>query len=53
MALLNKVGSLPIQTRAGEVVALVDVKNCGESETDDVKKCRGRHSATLLELWHE
>jgi hypothetical protein len=43
MALLDMVGSLLIQTRTEELVALADVKNCGAPERDEVKNCkRGR-----------
>jgi hypothetical protein len=45
MALLDKVGSLQIQTRAGEVVAPAEVKNCGLLERAEVKNCKMEHSA--------
>jgi hypothetical protein len=35
------VGSLIDQTHAAEVVAMVEVKNCGRSERSDVKTCKG------------
>jgi hypothetical protein len=46
MALL-KVGSLQIQTRAGEVVAPAEVKNCGLLERAKVKNCKMEHSAYI------
>jgi hypothetical protein len=45
MALLDKVGSLSIQTRAEELVAMAEVKNCVASERDEVKNCKKEHSA--------
>ena len=44
MALLDKVGSLSIQTRAEELVAAAEVKNCVGSERDGVKNCKMEHS---------
>jgi hypothetical protein len=40
MVLLLKVGSLSVQTRAEEVVAMAGVKNCGLSERNEVKNCK-------------
>jgi hypothetical protein len=45
MALLDKVGSLSIQTRAEELVAAAEVKNCGGAERTGVKNCKKEHSA--------
>jgi hypothetical protein len=42
MALLDIVGSLLIQTRTEELVAVAEVKNCVAAERDEVKNCRGR-----------
>ena len=46
--LLDKVGSLSIQTRAGEVVALAGVKNCGLSERTGVKNCKKEKTLPLI-----
>jgi hypothetical protein len=40
MALLDNVGSLSVQTRAEELVAAAEVKNCGGSEREKVKNCK-------------
>ena len=40
-------GSLSIQTRAEEVVAMAEVKNCGLSERTRVKNCK-RASSPLI-----